>query len=160
MNYSLYTDGAYSRKHDEGAFAYIILNPELQEIKSDAKKISQETNNRAELKAILAGVHNLPEDAEYVEVLSDSKYALGTLFMGWKREKNIDLFEVWENVRKQHPDVKFHAHWIPGHHGNKFNEQCDKMCSDVLGYDCNKEFEKYKKYRQNVMLPGIPIFKD
>ena len=26
MKYTIYTDGAYSRLHDEGAFSFVILN--------------------------------------------------------------------------------------------------------------------------------------
>lgn len=32
MKYTIYTDGAYSRQHDEGAFAYVIFNYENAEI--------------------------------------------------------------------------------------------------------------------------------
>ena len=29
--------------------------------------------------------------------------------------------------------------------GDKYNEMCDQMCNEILGYDVNAEFEKFKK---------------
>ena len=73
VEYIIHTDGAYSRMHDEGAFAYVICNGNDEEIKRNAWKISQETNNHAELKAIIAALHHLPVDAKKVKVESDSQ---------------------------------------------------------------------------------------
>ena len=142
--YIIHTDGAYSRMHDEGAFAYVICNGNDEEIKRNAWKISQETNNRAELKAIIAALHHLPAGAKKVKVESDSQYALNTLFGGWARNKNLDLFEVADRIIRER-DLEIEYRWVKGHNGDKFNEICDKMCNDVLGYDANAEFLKYKK---------------
>lgn len=35
--------------------------------------------------------------------------------------------------------------WVRGHSGNEYNEMCDQMCNEILGYDVNAEFEKFKK---------------
>ena len=142
--YIIHTDGAYSRMHDEGAFAYVICNGNDEEIKRNAWKISQETNNRAELKAIIAALHHLPAGAQKVKVESDSQYALNSLFGGWARNKNLDLFEVADRIIRER-DLEIEYRWVKGHNGDKFNEICDKMCNDVLGYDANAEFLKYKK---------------
>ena len=152
MKYIIYTDGAYSKKHDEGAFAFIILNENEQEVRRYAQKIVNETNNRAELLAIMAGVYNVPDDATYVMVYSDSQYALNTLFGTWKREANKDLFEVWENrVLVARPRGILNHEWIRGHSGNEYNELCDQMCKDILGYDPSEEyawFVEQKKKRK------------
>ena len=50
MKYIIYTDGAYSQMNDEGAYAFVILTELNNEVKRFAKKITHETNNRAELK--------------------------------------------------------------------------------------------------------------
>ena len=144
MKYTIYTDGAYSRQHDEGAFAYVILNDKKAEVERKAYKISKESNNRAELKAIIAAVNRLPDDATEVCIFSDSQYALNTLSGKWNRSCNLDLFAVWDKVlEKKH--VKLVYNWVKGHNGNVYNEICDQLCNDVLGYDANAEFEKYKK---------------
>lgn len=142
--YIIHTDGAYSRIHDEGAFAYVICDANDEEIKRNAWKISQETNNRAELKAIIAAIHHLPQGAKRIRVESDSQYALNTLFGGWARNKNLDLFEVADRIiRERGLEIEFQ--WVKGHSGDKYNEICDQLCNDVLGYDANAEFEKYRK---------------
>ena len=151
MNYTIYTDGAYSRQHDEGAFAYVILNCENAEIERNAYKITKETNNRAELKAIIAAFNRLPDDADEVYIDSDSQYALNTLSGQWQQKSNEDLFKVWRKVRAEHKNIKHITYnWVKGHNGNVYNEICDQLCNDVLGYDANAEFEKYKK-KSNVV---------
>lgn len=146
MNYTIYTDGAYSRQHDEGAFAYVILNGENTVVERKAYKITKETNNRAELKAIIAAFNRLPDDADEVDIYSDSQYALNTLSGQWQQKSNEDLFKVWRKVRAEHKNIKHITYnWVKGHNGNVYNEICDQLCNDVLGYDANAEFEKYKK---------------
>lgn len=110
-----------------------------------AYKITNESNNRAELKAIIAAIHNLPKDAKDVEVISDSQYALNTLSGRWGRGKNKDLFDVWRTVRNSHLGVHITWTWVKGHDGDYFNELCDKLCCDVLGYDPAEEYAKFKK---------------
>lgn len=149
MEYTIYTDGAYSRQHNEGAFAYVMLNCENTEVERKAYKITNETNNRAELKAIIAAVNRLPDDATEVCIFSDSQYALNTLSGKWNRSCNLDLFVAWDKVlEKKH--VKLVYNWVKGHDGNMYNELCDQLCNEVLGYDANAEFEKYKK-KSNVV---------
>lgn len=145
MTYTIYTDGCYSSSHQEGVFAYVMLDNDGNIIKKLAKKITDETNNRAELKAIIAGIYHLPQDAEKVKVISDSQYALNTLFGGWSRNTNNDLFKSFDNVMSKRTELIIEWEWVREHSGNEYNEMCDKMCNDVLGYDANAEFEKYKK---------------
>ena len=147
VDYIIHTDGAYSRMHDEGAFAYVICNGKNEEIKRNAWKITHETNNRAELKAIIAAIHHLPQDAKKIRVESDSQYALNTLFGTWSRNQNIDLFEVGDRIIAERGIVVEYK-WIKGHSGEKFNEICDKLCNDVLGYDANAEFLRFKKHKK------------
>lgn len=144
--YIIHTDGAYSRKHDEGAYAYVICDGQENEIYRDADKITNETNNRAELKAIIAALQNLPEDAKRVRIESDSQDALNTLAGRWKRNVNIDLFEISDEIiSKRELQIKWC--WVKGHSGDVFNEICDKMCQDVLGYDPSEEYAIYKKQK-------------
>lgn len=134
-DYIIFTDGAYSRKHNEGAFAFVILDFKGNEVLRYARKIENETNNRAELKAIIAAVYKLPSDARYVVVISDSLYALRTLKGSYSRHKNTDLFDVWEKVLKERSGLRIEYEWVKGHSGEEYNELCDRMCVEVLGYD-------------------------
>ena len=145
MDYTIYTDGAYSRMHNEGAFAFVILDNQGNEVKHLARKIVNETNNRAELKAIIAGVCNLPNVALSVKIVSDSQYALNTLSGKWARNTNLDLFEVYDKILAERNYIVEYE-WVRGHSGNEHNEYCDQLCNEVLGYDANAEFQKHKKH--------------
>ena len=146
-DYIIYTDGAYSRMHNEGAFAYVMLNGQGNHVKQFAKKITNETNNRAELKAIIAALYHLPEGARTIKVISDSQYALFTLFGSWSRNANKDLFEIFDKIIADN-NYKIDYEWVKGHSGVEYNELCDQLCNNVLSYDANAEFEKYKKNKQ------------
>lgn len=142
----IYTDGAYSRLNNEGAFAYVILDENGSIVKKAAYKCANETNNRMELKAIIAAIYNLPNKEEKVNalVVSDSQYALCTLFGTWRRNLNQDLFDVYERIIKERK-IEIEWKWVKGHNGDYYNELCDTMCNQVLGYDANAEFAKFKK---------------
>ena len=146
MKYTIYTDGAYSRLHDEGAFAFVIVDEQEREVMRMGHKVEKETNNRAELKAIIAAVYKLPDDATDVRVISDSMYALNTLQGKWARNANEDLFKIWDRTLNDKPStLKLEFLWVKGHSGDYYNELCDQLCNQILGYDANEEFQKYKK---------------
>ena len=146
MKYTIYTDGAYSRLHDEGAFAFVIVDEQEREVMRMGHKVEKETNNRAELKAIIAAVYKLPDDATDVRVISDSMYALNTLQGTWARNANEDLFKIWDRTLNDKPStLKLEFLWVKGHSGDYYNELCDQLCNQILGYDANEEFQKYKK---------------
>jgi len=137
MKYTVFTDGGYSMSKDKGAFAYIILDENFNVIEKRAYFIRHESNNRAELKAIIAAVHRLPSDADYVRIYSDSKYALNTLAGWWSRRKNKDLFEVWKKVQDAHKNMLPSYKWVKGHDGDKYNEMCDQMCTSAIESEQN-----------------------
>lgn len=134
MKFQLYTDGGYSMSADFGAFAYVILQDGKLKRKR-AVKIEHETNNRAEIKAIMYGVQALPDNSE-VEVFSDSQYALGVLSGRYKAKRNPDLVNKYKKmVATKHMDVSYN--WVRGHDGNKWNELCDQLCNEAAGIDLN-----------------------
>ena len=155
MQYIIYTDGAYSMMNDEGAYAFVILTELNNEVKRFAKKITHETNNRAELKAIINGVLQLPQDATDVVVYSDSQYALNTLSGKWKRKLNKDLFKIWDDVTKER-NLNIEYKWVKGHAGNEYNELCDKLCNDAIGYDANVETDVFRKNKESKETVTIP----
>lgn len=134
FDYEIYTDGGYSMQADLGAFSYVILQ-DGQEIKRFAQKIVHETNNRAEIMAIMESVLSLPNGSS-VAVYSDSQYALGVLSGGYKANKNTDLvFRYRKQVKKRGIVVEYN--WVRGHSGNEWNEVCDALCNEAAGVDLN-----------------------
>lgn len=148
MKYTIYTDGAYSQKNSEGAFAYIIIRDGVV-VATEATKIYDSTNNRAELMAIMFAVERLPDDATDVTVISDSMYALNTLRGKWGRNANKDLFREWDNdILSNRRNVNFEWLFVKGHSGDYYNEECDRMCNGVLGYDPSEEYSKYRSVKR------------
>ena len=140
--YTVYTDGGYHLPKNEGAFAFVILQAG-RIIHKEATVIRDETNNRGELKAIINAVAWCPKGAE-IELFSDSQYAIKTLNGEWARKKNKDLFERWEKILKDKtPELTLN--WVPGHSGNEYNEMCDRMCNEAVGYDLNAWIPKKEK---------------
>ena len=142
-DYIVYSDGGYSMKHNVGAFAFVIVNSKEEVVCRYAKKIENETNNRAELKGMIAGLHCLPKDAKYVQVISDSQYALNTCSGKWSRNANEDLFPIHDKIVSER-DLVVEYKWVKGHNGNLFNEMCDEMCNRASGVDLNAEYERYR----------------
>ena len=107
-----------------GGWAFVALNGE-EKIKSAFFPIPNTTNNRMEIQAVLEAcewckANNITEFIVY----SDSMYVIGTMSMGWKRNKNNDLWEQMDEVVK---DLKVHWKHVKGHEGNKYNELCDAL---------------------------------
>ena len=148
FDFFVYTDGGYSIQRKEGAGAYIIVAPGTDEIvTSGTIVVRNETNNRAEIKGIIEAMKVLPVGAK-VKVFTDSEYSIGVLdkYSSWRPTKNFDLItEFKELERTKRLDVKWE--WVKGHSGNKYNEMCDRMCDDAVGYSLNAEFEKYKAWK-------------
>lgn len=143
-DYIIHTDGGYSQKYGVGAFAYVICDGDDNEIKRGAWKVENETNNRAELKAIIAALYHLPTKQCTVKVISDSQYALFTCSRKWGRNMNTDLFEIHDKVVKE-GQLNVDYEWVKGHSGDKFNEICDALCNKVANVDLNAEYDKYRK---------------
>lgn len=138
----IYTDGGYHLYKDEGAYANIILQDD-RIIRKEARVIRHETNNRGELKAIIEAVDSCPAGST-MTVRSDSQYAVNTLKGLWKRGSNPDLFERWDAIMKEkHPKVTLE--WVRGHSGDKYNEMCDQLCDEAVGYDLNSWIPKKKR---------------
>ena len=143
-DYIIYTSGSYSQTLNEGAFAYVMLDGQGNHVKQFAKKITNETHQRAELKAIIAALYHLPEGAKHIRVISSSKYALGALFKDWSHNANVDLFEVYDKLIQER-DYEVDSMWVKSRSVEHI-EVAKELCNSVLNYDANAEFEKYRKH--------------
>jgi len=138
QNLIIYTDGAYSRKHNEGAFAYVAMDWDGNIVRKRAEKRTDETNNRMEMKAILAALWDAPARSN-IKIYSDSMYAIRTLPGVWRGTANTDLIDmyykmVWDKKLR----VTFH--FVKGHSGDRWNEYADRMCAECLGYVPNLKY--------------------
>lgn len=131
----IFTDGACSGNPGPGGYG-VILKFNGKE-KSLSKGFKNTTNNRMELRAVIAGLSALTEKCK-VRLYSDSKYIIDAVNNGWaerwrnngwKRNKkeyalNPDLWERLLQLLEEH-EVKFI--WVKGHAGHVENEKCDAL---------------------------------
>ena len=145
MQVKLYTDGA-ARGNPEGpggygaVLEYVDANGELHK-----KELSQgyikTTNNRMELRGVIAGLEVLNRPCEVV-VYSDSKYVVDAFNQKWIDSwvaknwhrgksgpvKNIDLWKRLLQAKESH-NVTFV--WVKGHAGHAQNERCDVLATSA-----------------------------
>lgn len=96
------------------------------------------TNNRMELRALIAAYTVLPEDARTV-LYSDSRLCVDTITKwapgwerkGWKRKggeiKNLELVQELLELDRAHAGCKIE--WIAAHAGNRWNEYADSLAT-------------------------------
>lgn len=96
------------------------------------------TNNRMELRALVAAFQMLPEDA-VTEVRTDSRLCVDTITKwapgwerrGWKRKtgpiKNLELVQELLALYRARPQCTLT--WIAAHSGNRWNEYADSLAT-------------------------------
>jgi ribonuclease HI len=144
---TIYSDGACSGNPGPGGYGAIL------ECSGRTKEISEgftaTTNNRMELRAVIAGLEALTEPCE-VRVVTDSQYVVNAMEKGWARKwrqngwrrngreqaLNPDLWQRLIDLCDRHR-VRFE--WIRGHSGHAQNERCDELAVAAIHAGSLKE---------------------
>lgn len=128
IQYTLITDGAYSSSRDQGGVGIIFLRDD-KKILEYSKMYKGVTNNMMELAALIIGLRFIKNPIESLTIISDSMYCIGCASLGWKRKKNIELWNEFDKeikrVQKLCSNIEFKH--VKGHSGDKWNEYCDKL---------------------------------
>ena len=131
-DYVLITDGAYSSVRDLGGVGIVFLRGD-EKILECSKPFKGVTNNQMELGAVILGLRFIKSPIDSLTIVSDSMYVIGCATLGWKRKKNVKLWEEFDRqfsrVKQLCPDIKFKH--VKGHTGDKWNEYCDKLASNA-----------------------------
>lgn len=127
-NVVIYTDGAYSAMRDQGGVGIVILN-DGKKVLEYSNMYKRTTNNQMELGAVIIALRLIKEPCESITIYTDSQYVIGCATLGWKRKKNVKLWQEYDlqfgRVSKLCSDMKF-CH-VKGHNGDAWNEHCDKI---------------------------------
>ena len=128
MTYTLITDGAYSSSRDQCGIGLVFLR-EDKKILEYSKMYKGGTNNIAELVAVIVGFKMIKNPINSLTIYTDSEYVIGCATKGWKRKKNIHL---WNEFDKQYTRIKelcsnIKFQHVKGHNGDQWNEYCDKL---------------------------------
>ena len=126
--YILITDGAYSSARDQGGIGLVFLK-NGEKILEYSKMYKGVTNNMMELGAVIVGLRLIKNPIDSLTIITDSMYVIGCATKGWKRKKNVKLWQEfdsqYERVKALCPDIRFEH--VKGHDGDKWNEYCDKL---------------------------------
>jgi ribonuclease HI len=135
----MYTDGACSGNPGPGGYGVILISGGYE--KRLSAGYSSTTNNRMELRAVIAGLTALKRSCD-VTIYSDSKYIVDAVELGWakrwkrngwyrnKKDKALNT-DLWDLLLEQLDRHKVRFRWVKGHAGNKENEICDKLAVEA-----------------------------
>ena len=136
---TIYTDGSCEGNPGPGGFAAII--EEEGETRDVTGGEPRTTNNRMELKAVIAGLAVLEETSQ-VRIVTDSQYVakgMTSWIHGWRRKgwktasgspvKNRELWEELDALAKRH---RVQWEWVRGHDGHPGNERADTLAKEAV----------------------------
>ena len=128
----IYTDGAYKSSIDQGGIGIVWIKDD-KVFKKYSKGFKHTTNNKMELIAMLCAFKSIKTSMEEVEFISDSQYVLGCLTKGWKKKKNVELWNIldkeYETVKSLVKNIKF-TH-VRGHQDCFGNNLADELASNA-----------------------------
>lgn len=128
MNYTCYTDGAYSSVRDQGGIGILFLK-DGKEVLRYSNMYKGTSNNQMELGAIIIALRMIKGKIDSLTIYTDSQYCIGCATLGWKRKKNkimwAEFDKQYKRVKQLCPNIQF-IH-VKGHNGEKYNEIVDKL---------------------------------
>ena len=133
----VYTDGSCLKNSggSPGGWAFIMIINDINWSYSTEYHVSgnnsNTTNNRMELQAVIEALSFVIEEVIDVRskyrIYTDSKLTLHCAKREWKRNANLDLWEIYDAVSK---DKEIEWIWVKAHNGNNYNEMVDKLARD------------------------------
>jgi ribonuclease HI len=136
----IFTDGSCEGNPGPGGWAFVWVEDD-QIRASDRGLEPQTTNNRMELRALIAAYRALPPDAQ-VAVYSDSQLCVNTINQwaagwkarGWRRKTgpiaNLELVKELYALAEARPRASLE--WIRSHDGSRWNEYVDALASSFM----------------------------
>ena len=128
INYECYTDGAYSSSRNQGGIGIVFLK-NGEKVSEYSRGFKNTTNNRMEISATLAVFKCFKKPIDSLVIYTDSMYVIGCATLGWKRKKNVELWQIFDKefnrISKLCPNVQFKH--VKGHAENYWNNYVDKL---------------------------------
>lgn len=134
----VFTDGSSEGNPGPGGWGAVLV-VDGQVVAQDYGSESHTTNNRMELKAMIAGLEMLPSNTP-TDVYSDSQLVVSILTQwapgwearGWKKKSpgpiaNLELVKEAYALTKARPNARIR--WISAHSGNRWNEYADSLAT-------------------------------
>jgi ribonuclease HI len=122
----LYTDGGCSPNPGNGGWGCIAVFDDY-DIYLSGNQVST-TNNIMEMTGVIEGLKHFSQ-YKIFDIYSDSTYVINCAKGKWKRNKNIELWNIFDRVSKNKTINWF---WVKGHSGDKYNEMVDKLVKEEI----------------------------
>ena len=117
----IYTDGACSGNPGPGGWAALIVSDgRIEKLHGGEDRT---TNNRMEMLAAIEGLEAVPPSSA-VTLFSDSQLLVNTMTLGWKRNKNRDL---WTKLDAAAAARSVTWQWVKGHADDPMNQEADRL---------------------------------
>lgn len=139
----IYTDGACKGNPGKGGWAYIFVVDDAI-VKQHSAHVSNTTNNRMEMSAVLEALKSIELDKAFevpYEIFVDSKYVFSGMtswISSWKKKEwknsqgkvvlNIDLWKELDYFNTKYAHA-LRWNWVKAHNGDKYNEIVDSLAS-------------------------------
>jgi ribonuclease HI len=117
-----YADGSCLGNPGPGGWGVVLIKPSGEEIELSGAHPAT-TNNRMELTAAIEALRAVPAGSR-VTVRSDSELLVKSVNLGWKRNKNLDL---WRELDAEKAVRKVSFEWVRGHADDLLNERADRL---------------------------------
>lgn len=127
MRITIHTDGSCLSNPGPAGIGVCIETPDDRTEVSEPIGIA--TNNIAELMAIERGLRLVLNGAMIlptpVVLRTDSKYAIGVCFKGWRARANAGIVRRIRLLSERFIDLR--VEWVRGHDGDPGNERADRL---------------------------------
>jgi len=140
----IFSDGACKGNPGPGGYGAILRWG--QEVKEISGSVSETTNNRMELTAVIVALRYMKKPSR-IRVVTDSDYLVKGMtdwIKGWIRrnwltvqKKPVLNRDLWEELLELSRPHQIQWEWIRGHNGHPENERCDQLASDAAE-DCRR----------------------
>ena len=132
----IYTDGSSRGNPGPGGYGVVLIWGKIKKELSQGFKLT--TNNRMELRAVIAALEALKKNNLNIIIYSDSNYVVKAVMEGWLSKwiktnfkgniKNRDLWEKYDDLSKNH---RILFTWVKGHKENEYNNRCDILATQA-----------------------------
>lgn len=140
-NIEIWTDGAFSSLRNSGGIG-IVFSINGKKVYEFSKRIPNTTNNKCELLAVIYALNSISRPINSLTIYSDSQYVIGCATKGWKRKKNVELWNLYDKVLKKAEEFCSNISfiWTRGHADSELNNRADK-----LAVEASQEYETKKE---------------
>jgi ribonuclease HI len=122
----VYADGSCLGNPGPGGWGVVVVEPDGTERELGGGDPNT-TNNRMEITAAIKGLQQTGPGATVI-LRSDSQYLVNTINLGWKRNKNLEL---WKQLDEEIGKRKVKFEWVMGHAGDPRNERADALAVEA-----------------------------